>query len=224
MIKTILTCAALCAAMLSAGCNRDANAGNGVEAATKGVAQNVNENTYFNEEFKLTVTAPDGWFVADNEFTKHVMDAGTEVISSDQDARTKAMIDASVKRARNLFAFMEHPPGAPVDFNPSVMGVAENVGFMPGIKTGQDYFFHMRKLLEQTNAPSEVVGDYRTRKIGGQMFDRMDMKMTAMGQVVLQRVYAARHNEWVVVIVQSYGAEEDVAALDKVLDSMKLDW
>lgn len=224
MVKSILTCAVLCAAMLATGCNRDASADGGVEKVTGSVAEKVSENTYANKQFGLTVTAPDGWFVADSELTEKVMDAGKEIITSDQDARTKAMMDASLKRARTLFAFLEHPPGAPVDSNASIMGVAENVSFTPGIKTGQDYFFHMRRLLKQTNAPSEVIGDYKTRKIGGQMFDRMDMKQTVMGQELLQRVYAARHDDWIVVIVQSYRTDEQVAALDNVLDGMKLDW
>src|SRR5262245_39170758 len=228
MLKSILTCAVLCAAMLAAACNRDASAGDGAASsapeAAKGVAGKVDANTYFDKQFGLTITAPEGWYVADTEMTQSVMDAGADLMSAESDARTKAMMSAALKRTRNLFTFIEHPPGAPVDSNASMMGVAENVGVLPGIKNGQDYFFHMRKLFQQTNAPVEVVGDYRSRKIGGQMFDRMDLKMTVMGQTVLQRVYAARHDEWIVGIVQAYQTDEQLAQLDKTLESIRLDW
>ena len=224
MMKSILTCVALSAAMFATGCSRDANAGGGVEEAAKGVAGKVDENTYVNKEFGLAVTAPDGWFVADTQLAEQVMNAGVDILTADQDARTKAMMDASLKRSRSLFTFVEHPPGTPVESNPSIMGAAENVGILPGIRTGQDYFFHMRKLLEQTSAGAEVVGDYKTRKIGGQMFDRMDMKQTVMDQTVLQRVYAAKHEDWIVILIQAYQTDEQLAELDKVVESIKLDW
>jgi hypothetical protein len=37
-------------------------------------------------------------------------------------------------------------------------------------------------------------------------------------------MYAARHGNQVVAIIQSYKTDEELAALDKVLDSIKLDW
>jgi hypothetical protein len=210
--------------MLATGCSRDAGASGVAEKPTDALAQKLDENTYVNAQFALTVTAPEGWFVADSELTQGVMDAGKDLMTADTDARTKAMIEASLKRSRNIFAFMQHPPGAPVDSNASIMAVAENASFTPGIKTGRDYFFHMKKLMEQTSAAAEVVGEYKSRKIGGQSFDRMDLKMTVMGQPVLQRVYAARHDEWVVILIQAYQTDEQLAELDKVLDSVKLDW
>jgi hypothetical protein len=231
MLKSILTCAILFAAVLATACNRDASAvdeaKNGSSSgpkAAESVTEKVGDNIYANQQFGLTVSAPEGWFVANAEITQNAMDAGVDIMAAEQDARTKAMMGAALKRTRNLFTFTEHPPGAPVDSSASIMAIAENVAFMPGIKNGQDYFFHTKKLFEQINAPVEIVGGYTARKIGGQMFDRMDLKMTIMGQSIQQRMYAARHGEWIVGIVSAYQTDQQLAELDKILDSIKLDW
>ena len=215
MIKSILTCAALCAAMLATGCNRDAGA--------SGVAEKVSENTYRNAAFGLTVTAPDTWFVMDNQQTEKLMEAGTDMATAGND-KLKAIADASKQATSNIFTFFKHPVGTPVEFNPSVIGVAENLMMAPGVKTGRDYFFHARKLMEQSSVPIEILGDYTTTKIGGQAFDRMDVRMNANGVSVNQSYYAARHDNFVVVIIQSYQNDAERKETMSVIETIRLDW
>jgi hypothetical protein len=222
MFKSILTCTVLCAAMLAAGCNRDATAG-GVEEAAGGLAEKVSENAYRNAAFGLTVTAPDSWSVMDNQQTKRLMDVGTDVATAGND-RLKAVAEASKQGTTNIFTFFKHPLGTPVEFNPSVMGVAENLMLAPGVKTGRDYFFHARKLMEQSSMPVEFVGDYTTAKIGGQAFDRMNVRMDVNGVSVNQSYYAARHDNFVVVIIQSYQTDAEREETMAVVDTIKLDW
>lgn len=215
MCRSVLMCVTVCAAMLATGCNRD--------AGDSGVAEKISENTYRNAAFGLTVTAPDGWFVMDNQQTERMMEVGTDVATAGND-RLKAVAEASKQATSNIFAFFKHPVGAPVEFNPSVMGVAENLMMAPGIKTGRDYFFHARKLMEQSSIPLEIVGDYTTTKIGGQAFDRMDVRLDANGVAVSQSYYAARHDNFVVVIIQSYQNEAERKETLAVLDTVRLDW
>jgi hypothetical protein len=152
------------------------------------------------------------------------MDAGKEITLSGMDSRTKALAESSMDRTSNIFGILEYAPGKPVDDNSGVMGLAEDISIMPGIERGSDYFFHSRKLLEQTNVVFEVLGDYKTRDIDGQQFDRMDLAIDAMGAKVFQRYYAARHGNSIVVFIQSYRDDADLPTLDKVIDSIKLDW
>jgi hypothetical protein len=184
----------------------------------------VGPNTYSIAAHGMTITAPEGWYVADTALMEKLMAVGKDVTTSNMDSSTKAAIDNSLSRAGSLFTFMEVPPGTPRDYIPAIMGVSEDVSMMPGLSRGSDYHFHARKLMEQSPIPTTIAETYTERMIGGQSFDRMDIRMGPPGKEILQRMYAARHGNQVVAIIQSYKTDEELAALDKVLDSIKLDW
>jgi len=134
------------------------------------------------------------------------------------------MAEASKQTTSSIFMMFKDPPGTPVEFNPSVIGVAESVLMSPGVKSGKDYFFHARKVMEQSSIAPEIIGDYSTRKIGGQMFDRMETRLDANGITVNQRLYAAKHDNHIILIVQSYKDETQEKETAAVLDSIRLDW
>jgi hypothetical protein len=184
----------------------------------------VGPNTYTIASQGMTITAPEGWYVADTALMQQLMEVGKDVTTSNMDSGTKAAIDSSLSRAGSLFTFMEVPPGTPREYIPAIMGVSEDVSMMPGLSRGSDYHFHARKLMEQSAVPTTISETYTERMIGGQSFDRMDIKMGIAGQEILQRMYAARHGNHVVAIIQSYKTDEELAKLDQVLDSIKLDW
>jgi hypothetical protein len=52
MLKSILTSAVLCAAMLATGCSRDAGASGAAEKPTDALAQKLDENTYVNAQLR----------------------------------------------------------------------------------------------------------------------------------------------------------------------------
>jgi hypothetical protein len=199
----------------------EAKSGASVQTTT---SEAIGKNTYRIAKYGLTVTAPDGWYVADSELMTKLMDAGADVATSTMDARTKAAIDGSVARTTTLFTFMEAPPGSPREYIPAVLGVTERVDMLPGISRGSDYFFHARKILKQSAVPITISDAYSERMIDGHSFDRMDLEMGPPGASVTQRYFAARHGAEVVVVIQSYRTEDELAVLDKVLDSAKLDW
>ena len=219
MLKTGLTYLAVSVALAAAACSPKT-----AEGAKAEIAEQVSPNTYRNTSVGLTVTAPDGWYVADSAFTEKLMDTGKQVSTSGMDAREKAQVDASLSRSANIFTFFQHAPDKAVEANPGVMGLTENIGLMPSIKRGRDYFAQARVMLENSGVPSRISADYSTRKIGGQQFDRMDVLMGPPEIAVSQRYFAARHDNYVLVIIQSYKTDEELAVLDKVLDSIKLNW
>ena len=223
MIKFAVA-AALAGALAACG-----PSGAGPEAAKSGAekpdaATAISPNTYQNKQLGLTVTAPEGWYVAPSDVMEKMMSAGTDLTTSNMDQRTKAAVQGSVQRTASIFTFAEHEPGSAVDYTAAVMGVTEDIGMMPGIKRGSDYFFHARKIFEQSAVPTVIAADYSTRRIGGHEFDRMDVEMGPPGNTVKQRYFAARHGDLIFAIIQSYRTEEELATLDKVLDSIKLDW
>jgi hypothetical protein len=212
-----------CVALLAvAGCD----VGGIVKGSGKGSAEGVKaagKNDYFNKAFGLTVTAPEGWFVADNDQTKKLMDSGVDLAAVGND-KLKAIAQASQGNALNIFAFFAHPPGAPVPTNPSVLGVAEDVSAAPGVTNGKDYFFHVRAMMAQSTMAPTFEDGYKTRTIGGQAFDEMDGHMDLNGISVKQSYFAAKHGNNVVSIVQSWVSDDEHKATNTVIDSIKLDW
>jgi hypothetical protein len=218
------------AALLLAACgptavaDKDAIPATAKEGVKAGLSEKVGPNIYHNEAYGITATAPDGWYVPDNEMTRKMADAGADIITAEQKGVTKAAMQASVARTVTIFSFMKYAPGTPKYDGCAVMALAENVSILPGIQRGTDYFFHAKNALKMTNVGFEETGPYTIHKIGGRDFDRMDIKVTVSGKTVMQRYHAAKHGEHMVVFIQSYTDEADIPALDKVLDSIKLDW
>lgn len=199
-------------------------AATGSACSPAAASREVDKNTYVSEKFGITATAPEGWYVMDSDVTKKLMDVGLNVSTAGADAQTKAAMDASLDRASNIFGFLKHPPGAPVEETAGIMAVAEDVSIAPGVTRGSDYFFHMRKLFERTGQDVQIADSYTTVDIGGQSFDRMDLTMTMMGHTASQRYFAARHANDIIAFIQSYSSPEDLATLDAVLKSIKLAW
>ena len=181
-------------------------------------------NTYHIAAYGITVTAPEGWHVADSELMDKIMDMGLDVTKSNMDTSSKAVIDSAMKRGGPLFTFSEFPPGAPRDSNAMLMAVSEDVSAGPGIVRGTDYFFHTRRLLAQSPVPTTISDAYSERLIDGQSFDRMDMMVGPPGREISQRMYARRHDDHMVLFVQAYQTDEQLATLDAALNGIKLDW
>lgn len=217
MIRAALGAGALALLAMTSACGNDA-----AEPASEVVAGS--DNTYRADMFGMTVTAPDGWYVAPSDVMDKMMASGQDIATSRMDETTQAMIDGSVARTVNLFTFTEYPPGAPVESSSAILGIAEDVSIMPGIERGRDYFFHARKLMEQSPIPTEIAEEYGERTIGGHVFDRMDVVMGGPERQVRQNYYAARHGDHIVALIASYGTDEQRAALDEVIDSITLDW
>jgi hypothetical protein len=219
MFRSIMKCVVVSAALGLAACSPG-----GATSDKRELAQEIGPNTYRNGDAGLTITAPEGWHIADNALTQKIKDIGREVTTSNMSAKERAAVTASMAKTATLFTFFKHTPGPDVQDNPAIMGVMENIGLQPGIKSGKDYFAQARKLLEQSSVPIKISDSYSTHRIGGQQFDRMDVKLGEPGLEVSQRYFAARHNNSVVLFVQTWKSSEDLATLDKVLASVKLDW
>lgn len=189
------------------------------------LTEKIGENTYRIDLLGITVDAPAGWYVVDSELMSKLMDEGAKVSGANLDAGTKAAVDGSMARTATLFTFLEVPPGTPREYIPAIFGIAEDVSIMPGVTSGRDYFFHAKKIMAQSTIQmitSDVIGG---RMIGGHSFDRMDVQVSAPGgMTVNQRFYATRRDDHVISIIQSYVTDEELAQLDAVLDSIKLDW
>jgi len=216
MIRTIKVALAAVSVLLCAtGCDGYSGLGFANETA---------KNTYHNDLYRLTVVAPDGWYVMNAAETRAMQDVGAKTAAG-KDQELKAALAAKNAGADGaIFSFFRSQPGTVSAFNPSVAAAAESLALAPGVKTGRDYFDQMKELMMQSAVVFDIQDGYGTRTIGGQSFDRMDLKITVNGITARQSYYAALYRNSAITIIQSYDTDKDKAETDKVIDSVKLDW
>ncbi|MBW8034250.1 MAG: hypothetical protein FVQ79_00865 [Planctomycetes bacterium] len=179
----------------------------------------VEGSVYRNEYFGLSISFPSGWSIQDQETQKELMDIGTKLAAGD-DENLEAVIKASELQSVNLVAAFEHPLGAPVASNPSLMCIAEKVRHVPGIKRGSDYHFHFRKLLESSAIDVSFPRETSTEKIGGVDFDVMYIEALTAGVIIQQKQYAAISKGYALLLTITYTTDEEKASLQKLLESV----
>lgn len=215
-MKTFLWCGAAVLALAATGCDAPK-----LNAPAAGAASIETTAPAARSASAVTATAPNGWYAMTSDQQAAMVQRGIDIAVDKPELH--AVAKNAVKRTGKLFAFFKYAPGSPSPDNASVMAIAEDVGALPGMKTGKDYFFQMQKMFEQSAIKPEMVGDYSTRMIDGQSFDKMDIILNVTVPVK-ESIYAARHGDYVYSFVQMYLNEADRATTDGILDSVKLHW
>ena len=180
------------------------------------------DGLYQNEYFGFKVDIPSEWTVQDQYATNQLVESGEKMISGD-DAMVKMSLKLAEKRTVYLFMVFEHPVGSAVEMNPSIVCVAERVREFPGIKTGDDYLFHMKKLLAKSPAPLKFNKAAEEVTLGGVKFHRLDGTITAMGQTVNQKYYATVMKGYALSFVTSGADDAQQEALNEIITSLRFD-
>jgi hypothetical protein len=179
----------------------------------------IENNTYSNSYFGMSIHIPEGWYIAPNETMEQLQKTGVKAVTGDNKALQTAIEAAP---SVNLFGTFEKPPGSPVDFNPSVLSVAEKVTAMPGIKKGADYLFHAKKLLLDSTANYKAKDETRTVQVGGRSFDVLELELQATPKVkVKQEYYATIDKGYAISIILSYVTDEQKSKVEAVLNTLK---
>ena len=181
----------------------------------------VSEGTYTNEYFGLTLSIPDGWFVASRDTQQSMSELGKKLVAGD-DATLEAVVEQSQKNTFQLLTVSEFEVGAAVDFNPTLILVAERVSHMPGVKSGRDYLFHARKLLLRSQLPYELIKDTFPTQLGGREWYRADYIVNNPQMPVEQSYFATKHDDFVLVVILSASTKEQMVALERIADSITM--
>lgn len=110
------------------------------------------DGVYTNKYFGLTLKFDKMWYVKTRQQLEQLTNQGKELIKAkNQDLGD--LIDLSVNTTAYMFAISKYEQGAAVNFNPSLILMAESLENAPGVKTGETYLFHTKNLLKQTGMP-----------------------------------------------------------------------
>jgi len=184
-------------------------------------AGTVQDSVYTNKYFGMRLRIPDGWLAQDNETTKALIERGHDLAVGD-DKNLDAATRASEQRSVTLLTVFKYAPGSPVDFNPSVMCVAERIQDLPGIKKGADYLFHVKKGLSASKlAPTFEKEIYET-SVNGVDFGVLESRLVIGKSEIRQKYYTTILKGYALSIITSYSTNEELRALNEAMQSLKL--
>jgi hypothetical protein len=179
----------------------------------------ITNSVYQNNYFGLSVTFPQDWSIQDQAEQRRLAATGGKMMYGD-DQNKQAVLKASELRTVNMFAVFKYPVGSPVQSNPCILSMAENVSEYPGIKNGSDYLYHVKSQLTSGRMEVTFPKDIYTTQLGGKDFSVMETSITLGEKTVRQKYYVSVMKGYALAFIASYATDEDAATLQKILDSI----
>lgn len=178
----------------------------------------VNKGEYTNNYFNFKLITPKDWNVQNQQQIETLQKKGEELITNE---KIKATIEISKINTAYLFSIFKYKQDSAVNFNPNFISIAENIGLAPSIKTGKDYLFETRKILQSSNAIySSISEDFELKEIDGIEFYIMTTKIKNPQFEVSQQFYSTISNGFSLNFILSYVTDEDKGILEKSLYSL----
>ncbi len=175
---------------------------------------------YRNKYLGFRLWIPPEWSIQDQQAQKQITQKGLQVTAGD-DKNMQTVLRADAGQTLNLFMAFKHPLGAPVAFNAAIAGTAEPVSHLPGIRTGGDYLFHLRRALEAGQIKYSVLREAAPETIAGVEFYSMLTEVALSPQLVVkQDYYITIRRGYAITLVLSHVTKEDARELYDILNTM----
>ena len=171
---------------------------------------------YINEHFGLKLPIPEGWHIASEQSQAVADEIGKEMFSDE----TNAMTEATEHLYATALMITEYEFGAPVEFNPNISVMIENVSAFPGIKTTDDYLAAARLNLKHEPSMNILPGTL-TQTLAGQTFKGLDVQSDTMGIKAYQNIYALKQGGYVILFTLSDNSPEGLKKLLGYLEKLE---
>ena len=181
----------------------------------------VENNHYVNHFFECEITLPEDWVIQTKEQVENLSKTGKDLIAGD-DANMKAVVKASEVNVANLLAVYQFEVGSSVEYNPSIMLIAENVKNSPGIKNGSDYLFQARKMLGQSQIKYDHLDEqFAKEAINGTDFYKMNAEIHLRDLDIKQIYYSTVLKRFTFNMIISFINDQQKQDLLKAINSTK---
>lgn len=181
----------------------------------------IEKNKYLNSFFGFEMVLPDDWIIQTKEQVARIAQMGKDLVVGD-DSKMKAIVKASEINTANLLMASQFEQGSAVEYNPSISVVAENIHYLPGIKTGKDYLFLARRILANSQLKYDFIDkDFNKENIGGSDFYLMNAEITYLGLNIKQLYYTTIRDGFSIIVIISYVNEEQKQNMLKTINSIK---
>ena len=180
----------------------------------------VENGIYQNDYFDFKIKLPVDWVVQSKEQIENISNTGKKLLAGD-DENMQAVIKASEINTANLLAVFQYELGSAVEYNPSIMIVAESVKNAPGIKNGSDYLFQAKRMIQQGQIKYDYLSEkFEKEKINESDFYKMDARLNYMGLEIKQTYYSTVLKGFSFIVMVSYISDEQKGILLESINSM----
>jgi len=181
----------------------------------------VENNKYFNSFFDFEITLPTDWIVQTKEQVKNMVKTDNTLVAGD-DSNMKAVLKASEINSAYLLSVFQFERGSAVKYNPGLTLIAENVKNFPGIKSGSDYLYQSRKLMEKSQLKYDYIDkEFSKETINGTDFYKMNAEIKYMGLDIKQIYYSKIIKGFSFNAIISFINDKQKQDLLKSINSMK---
>ncbi len=174
---------------------------------------------YRNDYFGMTLSFPETWTIQDPRTQRELRRMGENLVAGD-DKNLQATLKAGEAQSLPLFMVFQHPLGSPVLCNANITCVAERVAHAPGIRSGADYLFHARRLLEAGQMKYTFGSDLRSETLAGAEFHVLPMELAAPGVAIKQEMYATIRKDYALLLTITFSTEEERLAVRGILNTL----
>ncbi|MCX6237351.1 MAG: hypothetical protein NTY07_07300 [Bacteroidia bacterium] len=182
----------------------------------------IENNKYINNYFGCEISIPKEWVIQTKEQMDKLSKKGSDLLAGDN-SNTKALLKASEVKTANLLGVFKYERGAAVDFNPNFMIIAENISDYPGIKSGRDYLFQTRKLLDQSQFKYDFLDSvFKKEKINNIEFYSMNAFVKNMNTEIKQIYFSTIIKGFSFDIILTYNNELQKQELISVIKTLKI--
>jgi len=180
------------------------------------------DNIHFtNEKFNLSITKPESWYAQNVKELISLQRRGTDIMSGD-DKNFKAIAKAALKTSFPLFGFHEFTPGTPTKTNSSLIGLAENISALSGIKKGCDYLYHAKQFMDKSQIKIDYEDDCHIQVINGVNMSYFNSKVEVGDNIVKQKYMACISGDYAIAVVYTIVNKVDTLEIDNVLNTLKV--
>jgi hypothetical protein len=191
--------------------------------AEKPSSGTIENGTYSNKYFGLTLQFPEDWDIKDEESSKQLRDMGSKFFAGGDENIERTLNASAEERQLWFFSASKYPVGTPVANNPSIISMAEFIGDNTGIKNGNDYLFHVKKALEISGINYSTAEVVTTEEIGGKEFYLLKVTLPFGNISVEQKYYSAIVKDYAISFILTYLSENGENSLKEVLKTAKFE-
>ncbi|HEX7712918.1 MAG TPA: hypothetical protein VF531_02755 [Bacillota bacterium] len=206
-----------------AGTDADPEATADVAAETKPAVMDygsIENSVYRNDYLGMSLPIPGDWQVQGEAVVKQMLESGKEVLP-DEDKKVQAALDAAEQSSLVLLTVFRYPLGTQVEYNPSMVWVAEKVELYPGIQVGKDYLLNVKRIMESGQVQFQFNKEIYPQVLGGVNFDTLETQVSIAQMTVYQRYYATVRKGYAISFVISYTTEDEAKMLENILTGLK---
>jgi hypothetical protein len=99
--------------------------------------------------------------------------------------------------------------------------MSEDVGFAPGIRTGNDYLQNLIRVLNASNMHSDIEGEPIAREVGGRPFYRLHTILHVRDRLVYEAIWTTIIRGHALGFILAAGSPEDREFLEKTLTTLR---